>query len=445
MIAHAVDIAIDELNGFGAAGDAYHLASESLELTVADGVLEKQVAEKTEGIGIRAFFNGRVGFSYTTSLARSDLRAAIEKALFGARQLPPDPDTILPRRPRQRYATILTEDPLYDAATLDSKVDLVHAIERGARAVDPRVSKFQQSSFQETRTLVSIASTNGIRCSYRSSRAYGSCECAAVDGNDSQVGWSSGWALSAAQLDGAAIGREAGTRAVQKIGADAWATRSTNVILDPWVTSGIMASLAEAFRGDQVLRGKSLLVGKMGQGVASRIVTLIDDGCKTDGSASAIFDDEGWPTQRTVLVEEGVLRSLLHNASSAERLSSEPTGNAAREGFMTPPKIGPTNFYMIPGEHSPEALCALAGEGVLITETMGLHTIDSVTGEFSIAASGLRFSRGVLGGPVNGIAIAGNLIDLLHRVVALGSDLRTFAGGGIACSTLVEGISVAGR
>ena len=177
-----------------------------------------------------------------------------------------------------------------------------------------------------------------------------------------------------------------------------------------------------------------------------RILATVRDaqGALAGGLASAPFDGEGVATARTVLIERGVLRGFVHNVYTARKGGTKSTGNGIRASFKSTPEVGMTNFYLAPGSKRREELIADVEDGFYVTEVMGLHTANPVSGDFSVGAAGLWTSKGEMAGPVRGVAIAGNLKDLLARVDGVADDLRWFGGKG-APTVRIRDIAVSGR
>ena len=163
---------------------------------------------------------------------------------------------------------------------------------------------------------------------------------------------------------------------------------------------------------EAVLKQRSLFTGKLGESIASPLLTLVDDGRLADGLGSEPWDGEGLPTRRNVLIEGGVLKTYLHNLKTAAEMGVVPTGSASRGTTGNP---GVTLFNLFPerGTSSPAELYRQAGNGVLITELMGLHTVDPVSGDLSVGASGIRIREGALAESVDKLTFAGNLMQLL--------------------------------
>jgi len=148
------------------------------------------------------------------------------------------------------------------------------------------------------------------------------------------------------------------------------------------------------------------------------------------GVATSPFDDEGIPRTRTVLVKDGVLSSFLYDFYSARKDKVEPSGNGFRGSFKVPPSVGFTNFFLDRGETKREELISGVDKGLYVMETMGMHTADPVSGDFSVGVSGLWIERGNLSFPVHGVTIAGNLLDLLNCIDAVGDDLEFYGSLG---------------
>src|SRR5262249_48902377 len=154
----------------------------------------------------------------------------------------------------------------------------------------------------------------------------------------------------------------------------------------------------------------------------------IDDGLLPGGTSTSPFDGEGEPSRTTTLVDHGLVMNYLYDSYYARKQGVKSTANSRRGGLKSPPSVGSTNIYLTKGNLSFDRLVGLVDRGVYVTEVMGLHTANPVTGDFSIGASGILIEKGKLTKPVKGFAIAGNLIDLLKNISEVGSDLRFWGG-----------------
>ena len=201
--------------------------------------------------------------------------------------------------------------------------------------------------------------------------------------------------------------------------------------------------LSASFLADNVQKGKSILAGRVGEKIMAENITVVDDGLYPGGLVSSPADAEGVPSQKTILVSEGRLVSFLYDYSRARLDGVASTGNASRGGAASPPGIGPTNLYLAPGAKSPRELADRMGEGLLVTEVMGVHTADPISGDFSLGVSGVWLRAGQPDHPVKGMALAGNIFKMFDQAAEVGSDLRFFGSTG-APSLLIHELTLSG-
>ena len=251
-----------------------------------------------------------------------------------------------------------------------------------------------------------------------------------------QVGYHGEAARRFAELDPVRVGQRAAQRAVEKLGSRPLATQKLPVVLDPWMAMDLLRAIGPLFSADNVLKGRSLFAGKVGQRVANEKITIIDDARKPRGLRSAPFDGEGVATTTRTLIHGGVLRGYLTSLKTASKLHIDPSGNARRGGYGSPARVGPSNLFVAAGSDDAEGIVRGLDHALAVTSLLNLHTIDPVSGEFSLGATGNYLERGGRVHPAQGITIAGNLTHLLGAVVGVGSDL-VFGPGGLGSPTLV--------
>ncbi|MEG3070470.1 MAG: metallopeptidase TldD-related protein [Candidatus Syntrophopropionicum ammoniitolerans] len=190
-----------------------------------------------------------------------------------------------------------------------------------------------------------------------------------------------------------------------------------------------MGIISSALTAEAVQKGRSLFAGKLGNRVAADVVTLIDDGTLEGGIGSAPFDGEGVPTGRTVLIDRGVLQQYLYNTYTAAKDGVHSTGNGVRGTFMTP-EVGVTNLFIEAGQTPVAELFQDVASGLYVTEVMGMHTANPISGDFSVGVAGLLIENGEITAPVRGMAIGGNIIELFNNIDAVGDDLQFFGSRG---------------
>ena len=433
----------------GGAEDAELYAHHGTELTVKafDGDVESLTSAEARGVGLRVFAGSRMGFAHTSDLSDEGLRRLVAQALDGCRFNEQDEYAGLPDEPPDGdVAGLVAED--FDARSIDERVAMALELDRLVREVHPSVRRSSGAVYADERGHTELHTSRGVAAAFEATVAYAYVEAIAERDEEMQSGFSFTYGRSAPALDLAACANESARRAAGLLGARALPSRTTSVVLEPWAAAEIIGTLASSISAEAVQKGRSLLAGRLGDQVAAGCVTLVDDGRRLDGIASRPWDAEGVPTRRTEVIGDGVLRSYLHNSYTARRDGgARSTGNAARSSYRSTPELGPTNLVLQPGEATAADLLARLHDGLLITDVHGLHTVNPVTGEFSLGISGHVVENGAVGAPVREMTVAGTLLGLLSRIEALGSDLRFTFGSGFlgAPSVLVRDVAVSGN
>jgi PmbA protein len=230
----------------------------------------------------------------------------------------------------------------------------------------------------------------------------------------------------------APVGEKAARRAVRMLGARKVKTQRVPVVLDPFMAASFIGGIAGAVNGDLVFKKASFLAGKIGERIASEQVDLVDDGLMPRGLGTSPFDGEGVPTRRTPIIERGVLRSFLYDCATARKAKTRTTGNASRS-FASLPGIGLNNFYLKNGGVPPEEILKPVKQGFYVTAMLG-RGVNPVTGEYSRGANGLWIENGELAFPVQEVTVAGDMLELLSAIDAVGDDLEF--RGSVAAPTL---------
>jgi len=329
---------------------------------------------------------------------------------------------------------------IYQAGIVDRPLSersvIALAVEEAARATDPRVKQFRKTTYSDSESTTIIATTTGVRASFRESYCGAMTSAVASENGDRQIGYHGEAARRFGELEPARVGQRAAQRAVEKLGAKPLATQKVPVVLDPWMAMELLRAIGPLFSSDNVLKGRSLFANKIGQSVANEKVTVVDDARRPRGLRSAPFDGEGVATTTRTLIENGTLRGYLTSLKTARKLGSEATGNARRGGYGSPARIGPSNLFVAAGIDDAPTIVGGFERALAVTSLLNLHTVDPVSGEFSLGATGNYLERGNRVHPAQGITIAGNLTHLLNSVVGVGTDL-VFGPGGLGSPTLV--------
>jgi PmbA protein len=269
----------------------------------------------------------------------------------------------------------------------------------------------------------------------------------AEEGGESQLGWDYQGSRFLKDVSFEEVGRTAARRAAQLLGARKINSIKGFVLLDNSVSTEFLGILSSALSSESVQKKKSMLAGKKGDVVMSDRLNIIDSGLLDGKLGSKPVDDEGVSTSHKILIGKGILNGYLYNTYTAKKDGIASTGNAVRGGFTGLPTVGPTNLYIEPtsAEYTTnfEKLVKNINRGLYVIETMGMHTANPISGEFSVGASGLWIEDGEIKHPVKEAVISGNILDLFKKVVMVGDDLRFYGNIG-ASSLLIEEIDISG-
>jgi PmbA protein len=431
-----VDRALDALRA-GRVATAEVLVRDALSGSVEtkDGAIDVVTARGERGLGVRVLDGQRIGFAHTSDLAVGGIDACVDQARRMATITEPDEDLRIAATPLESVELDIFQPGLEDRPLADRGA-IALAVERAARAVDARITHFRKTSYSDAEVTTVIATTKGVRASYRESFCGAMTSAVATQDGERQIGYHGQGSRRLSELDPEAVGVLAAQRALEKLGAKPFPTQKIPVVLDPWMAMSLLGAISPLFSADNVLKGRSLFAGKVGERVANDRVTIVDDARRKGGLRSSPFDGEGVATTTRTLIDRGVLRGYLTNLKTARKLSTAPTGNARRGSYASPSRIGPSNFYIEAGADDPGTLVRGLGRALAVTSLLNLHTIDPVSGEFSLGATGTYLENGAPMYPVQGITIAGNLTHLLSSISGVGTDL-TFGSSGIGSPTLV--------
>jgi PmbA protein len=237
------------------------------------------------------------------------------------------------------------------------------------------------------------------------------------------------------------VGQVAAERTLRRLGARKVPTCEVPVVFDPETAAEILGTLFSALSGYSVFRNSTFLRDKIGETVASPLLTLVDDGRRLRGLGSRPFDGEGLPTRRNVPLERGVLRHYLCDSYSARKIGARSTGSA-RRGIGGGPSVGASNLYFEAGGTPPEEILGGVERGLYVTDLIGFG-VDLVSGDYSQGAVGHWIEKGRLVHPVHEVTIAGNLKAMLKDVDAVGSDLE-FRGASAAPTLRIRKMTLSG-
>jgi PmbA protein len=437
-----------ELAKRSGADDAEVMVRAGNELTAKVRLGEPELVQEagSQALGLRVFKDGRRSVTYTSDLRPASLDGFVGETVALAEVSEPDEFNRLPDA--DEFATDMPDLELYDeaAVSMDAAQALVLAKqgEAAALAFDERVTNSEGATWSRVLGAVAFANSAGFIGSYRGSFSsfYVEPICDDEDGKKRNGYWWTAARFLDALDDPEAVGREAARRTVATLGSAKIDTCEIPVVFEPEAGRSIVGMLFSVANGSVFYRKSSYLVDREGTPVASDLVTITDDPLRKRAPGSRPFDGDGLAARENVLVNKGVLETVLCDVYSARKLGRKSTGSAGR-GIGGNPSPTTSNLIMTPGSTARDELIAKTERGLYVTSMMGFG-FNPVTGDFSRGAAGFLIENGELGAPVSEVTISANFDDVLKRIDIVADDLDLRSA--TACPTFrVSHMTVAGR
>ncbi|MBN9288407.1 MAG: metalloprotease TldD [Gammaproteobacteria bacterium 39-13] len=413
-------------------GDLYFQSVKHESFLLEDGIVKEGSFNLDHGVGVRAISGEKTGFAYSDDI----ILPALEQAAVAARAIASQgSQTALCAWKHKITKPLYTEKSPLDSLTNEEKIALLRQIDSFARKQDPRVTQVIVSLVGVFDTILVVSSDGTMNADVRPLVRLNVN--VIVEQNGRRESGSSGgggrttyeyFTENERAFDYA---KEAVHQALVNLEAiDAPAGTMTVVLGPGWPGVLLHEAVGHGLEGDFNRKGSSTFSGRIGERVASPLCTVVDDGTIPNRRGSLTIDDEGTPTQRTVLIENGILKGYLQDKLNAKLMGVAPTGNGRRESFSHIPMPRMTNTFMLPGPHAPEEIIASVEKG-LYAVNFGGGSVDITSGKFVFSANeAYLIENGKITRPVKGATLIGNGPDVMNKVVMVGNDLALDSGIG---------------
>ncbi len=411
------------------------------EIGLEEGIVRKAARNISQGVGVRATAEEKTGFAYSDEITVENLQLAAQRARYIAADSGRS-DAVAVRESRIAHRNLYPVEIAPTDIPIQAKIDLLQQIDRIARAYDPRITKVMATVASEQK-LVLVATSEGwvVGDNRPLHRLQVTCIAEETRGGSGkrQMGTFGGGGRTEYSffLEGercARFAREAARQAIVNLDADEAPAGFMDVVLGPgWPGILLHEAVGHGLEGDFNRKGTSAFSGRLGERVASDLCTVVDDGTIPGRRGSLNVDDEGTPTQRNVLIENGVLKGYLQDRLNARLMKMTPTGSGRRESYAHHPMPRMTNTFMLAGSSPPEEIIRSVKRGLYAVH-FGGGQVDITNGKFVFfAREAYLIEDGKIGRPVNGATLIGNGPDVLTRVTMVGNDLKLDEGIGV-CS-----------
>lgn len=392
-----------------------------MELRNKDVETVKQATSK--GIGLTVFKDKRLGFSYTSDFSDQSIHEFTKKTVQLSDVADPKPWNGLPDYKKGKIQQLDLYDPSIMDIPNEKKIDTARELEKIALAYDKRITKSRGASFGDAETETIIANSKGISYSTKSTGVYFGVAVVAEQGDEMQSG---GWYCSKTyfkDLDAVEeIAREAGKRAVEKLGVKPVSTQKAPVVFDRYATGAFWAGILFAMNGDSVFKKTTFLTDYLDKPIASELITIIDDPTISRHVASCPFDGEGKITRKNVLIGKGILNMFLYDTITARKAGVEVNTIASRRSYRSLPSAGFLNVVVQNGKLSPQQILSGIKNGYYVKGLRGIGT-DIPTGNYSVGSHGFWIKDGEIAFPVDGVTLGGDVLDMLKNIEVVANDL----------------------
>jgi PmbA protein len=393
--------------------EVYQRASRMLLAEARSADVDAVETARSFGYCLRIIDRGRLGFSYSTD--KTEMDRVVETAVEMSRHTESDEFLSLPEP--LETAAIKVYDSSIDVVTEEDAIEKAILVEQAAIKEDPKIKKVRKASASFQVSDVHVMNSKGISSGYLATSCSAHVMSVAQEGENSQMGWGYQASRFLSDISFRGVGASSARRALDLLGARRLSATKSSVLLDNQVAAEFLYVFASMLSSDAVQKGKSLLNGKIGQKVTSETLDVVDDGLMSHAIGSRSMDDEGVSVNKKYLIREGVLQGYMYNTHTANK--DKVIADSSK------------------GKSGPNELIQSIKRGLFVTEAMGVHTANPVSGDFSIGVSGLWIENGEMQYPVREAVLSGNMLEFFNSVDAVGDDL--FFYGNIGSPSLLFG------
>jgi PmbA protein len=437
LIAAATEAGIEQY-------EIYYQVGESISAETLKDDISAFASSVSGGICFRCIVDGKMGYASSELLTEDAMGELVKNAVSNAACIDSE-DEVFIFEGSPEYAKIDAGDvKLTDAVTIR---DTALRLQKETYAQSDKVADGTQSVAMSSVGEVRLYNSHGLSLSNRTGMSGAYAAAVVRDGEEAQEAFD--FAVGETFEDVKETAAIAVRKALDKMGASVASSGKYNIVFDGRQFRQFLSVFSSAFSAKNAQLGLSLLAGKEGEQVAASFINIVDDPMREGSPIQTPFDGEGVATARRAVVENGVLKTMLYDLTTAKKAGVTSTGNGQKGSYAAPVSIAPYNFGLMAGDCDLDTLLSKASEGIYITECKGFHAgANAVTGDFSIESAGFMIRDGKLAEPVKSFTIAGNFFELIKDIDSLGNKVRWGIPGRTVFGSpdvLVRDMSVAGK
>ncbi len=424
-----IEIYLSKNNSFSVAIDKQEIE----EFKYADSI----------GLGIRILKDGKIGYAYTEDLSDEAFEMIINEAIEGCKILE-DISTL----ELNNYPSIQTKLDIYNPELNDidvnDKIAKAKKLEKLAVEADSRVVNVPRTLFGDGKNYVKIANSKGLNKESISNIAYAYVSVLVGNESEKRSGFEFSLNRNFDEIIPEKIAEIAVNKGLELLDAKNVVPGVYPIIFNNEMMAAMLSTFATIFSSKSVQEGRSLLKGKIGDSIGGENINIYDDALHKDGNATRPFDSEGYPSQKTVLVEKGILKNFLYNTETAAKDNVKSTGNGSRS-YKGNLSVNPSNLYIDQGKFSKKELYQKFPKVIEIVSLQGLHSgANTISGDFSLSGEGFLYENGIRQHSLKDFTVSGNFVEMLKDVIMIADDFKFNLSSVGSASTLVKELSISG-
>ena len=435
FFAYAKEMGIEE-------AELYVGCSKSLSISLFHGEVDNYSDNTGYTILARGLINGKCGTATCDVWNNEKAKYLAQEIAANAKVIEND-DPIFIFEGSPKYKKVHPFNKELSTISINKKLELLHDLEGKIRKADPRIIEVGGVEYSESEESVTIVNTKGLKLSGKTNYFYYVGYAVAKQDEQVKSGYDIFLGNDFSKFDVDDLAKKVCKATVDQLGGEACQSGVYKAVLSPDVVKALMSFYVDSADAEEIQKRSSLFIGKLGQKVASKKVTIEDRPISKTMFAKS-FDDEGVATYNKPIIKNGVLQTYLYNLTTAAKDGVKSTGNASRGGSLI--GTSPNFLYMKPGKKSQEELFQEVGDGVYITDVQGLHAgMNPQSGNFSLQSTGYLIKNGKRDRGLDVITVSGNLVNIFMDIKEVGNDEKTFPSGASCPSVLIKKIAVGGK
>ena len=415
--------------------------SSDLSFSLFHGEVDSYSSSSSSYYVIRGIYNGRLAAIGSDVYSNDLVEYFVNEIINNAKYIEND-DPVFIFKGSEKYKKINTYNKSLGEVSIDEKLNKLHELEEKIKSGDPRIVEVEGVEYSESTTSETIINSHGLKLSQKNNYFFIYGAALAKEGEQAKSGGDYRLGNDYSKLDIDELAKSIVSEAVNQLGGEACQSGVYKAVLAPSVVKALLGAYISSAVAEDVQKNSSLFVGKLGQKVASKCVT-VEDKPLSKTVFARYFDDEGVATYNKPIIKNGVLQTYLYNLTTAAKDGVNSTGNGQGAGSKV--YTGPWYIEMKPGKKSQEGLFQEVGNGVYITDVQGLHAgLNPRSGNFSLQSTGFLIKDGKKDRGLDIITVSGNLVTLFQDIVAVGNDSKESIGSKVP-SVIVKKIAVGGK